>query len=116
MQVDDSFSNQAAIYFDYNLPIITNDEITTIQQLSTKDFAIDTSVAVSPNPSSGMFTINSKNIITSVSIYDIQCRIIETILGNANILNLNITSRSAGIYFLRISTEGGIKMEKIIKK
>ncbi len=116
LAVNDTFNNQAGIYFDYNLPIITNDEVTTIQQLSTKDFAIDTSTVVSPNPSSGIFTINSKNVISSVGVYDIQGRLIETHLGTGNALNLNMSSRSAGIYFLRIITDGGIKMEKIVKK
>ena len=38
LQVDDSFSNTAAIYFDFNHPIITNEAITTVTILDTPNF------------------------------------------------------------------------------
>lgn len=37
--VGNTFSNSASIYFDYNFPIVTNTAVTTIQALSTQDFA-----------------------------------------------------------------------------
>ncbi|HYD90741.1 MAG TPA: T9SS C-terminal target domain-containing protein, partial [Flavobacterium sp.] len=54
LQLDDSFSNTAAIYFDFNHPIITNEAVTTVTILNTADFDFNTDISLYPNPTSGI--------------------------------------------------------------
>ncbi len=108
-----SVLNKANIYFDYNFPIITNDAITTFASLSSKVFKIDESVSVSPNPASSKVNFICNSNIKSIELYDVQGRILETIL-NAN--TLDISGKTNGIYFLKITTENGSRVEKIVKE
>src|SRR5699024_9593132 len=50
LNVGDNFSNQASIFFDYNPPIITNNETTTIQENLNIDKFNSSNVIVYPNP------------------------------------------------------------------
>ena len=109
----DSVLNKANIYFDYNFPIITNDAITTFATLSNLIFKIDESVSVYPNPTNSKININANNNVKSIEMYDTQGRILETVL-NAN--RLDISNKTNGIYFLKITTDKGSKIEKIIKE
>jgi hypothetical protein len=43
-----------------------------------------------------------------------QGRILQTMLGNQKVLD--ISDKANGIYFLKITTEKGSKVEKIIKE
>jgi Leucine-rich repeat (LRR) protein len=110
---NDSVLQKSGIYFDYNFPIITNDAITTFATLSSQVFKIDESVSVSPNPTASKININCNNTIKSIELYDVQGRVLETIL-NAN--NLDISNKTNGIYFLKITTEKGSKIEKVVKE
>ncbi len=109
----DSVLNKANIYFDYNFPIITNDAITTFATLSSQIFNTDESVSVSPNPTTSIINISSKNEIKSIELYDVQGRMLETVL---NINVIDISNKTNGIYFLKITTDKGSKIEKIIKE
>ncbi|MBG6189023.1 leucine-rich repeat domain-containing protein [Flavobacterium sp. CAN_S2] len=46
----DSFTNEANIYFDYNLPILTNKVTSTFKTLGTQDFEFADYFSVYPNP------------------------------------------------------------------
>ncbi|MCB0443896.1 MAG: hypothetical protein KDC50_07580, partial [Flavobacterium sp.] len=74
LQLGDTFSNEAAIYFDYNFPVITNEYITTIEeQLETPDFEFNNEFVLYPNPSKNILNIQKKATteITSVEIYNL---------------------------------------------
>jgi uncharacterized repeat protein (TIGR01451 family) len=61
----DNVNNKANIYFDYNFPIITNDEVTTIEGvLQTTESEIDNSIIVYPNPTKGEVNINAESLLT----------------------------------------------------
>ena len=75
---------------------------------------IDNSITVSPNPTSGIVNINSNFIINKVELYDMQGRLLETHIGETK--TLNIIEKSNGIYFFKITTEKGSKVEKLIKE
>lgn len=109
----ESVLNKANIYFDYNFPIITNDAITTFSTLSSQVFKIDESVSVSPNPANAIINIKANSEIKNIELYDVQGIILETVL---DVISLNISDKTNGIYFLKITTENGAKVEKIIKE
>jgi Leucine-rich repeat (LRR) protein len=108
-------SNTASIYFDYNFPIITNTTSTTVTALGINDVE-NTSVSILPNPTSSIVTINSNGIINSIQLYDVQGRLIETKLENSQQVSFDLSDKNSGIYFLKVFTENGVKVEKIIKE
>ena len=109
-------TNSADIYFDYNAPITTNTASTTFQLLNNEQFAADNSIMVSPNPTSSKININSNNTIQSVQVYDVEGRLLETQLINDLKTTINLSEKTTGIYFLKITSDKGSKVEKISKE
>lgn len=112
----DEVNKDAHIYFDYNYPIDTNTAETIFKSLGIKDIPEDKSVALYPNPTKGNVTINSDSAIKSIELFDVQGRILQTIIEDRNSTQLDISNKSNGLYFIRITTEAGSKVEKIIKE
>ena len=110
----DFVSKSASIFFDYNAPISTNVEQTTFTSLSNAIFEFDNSVSIYPNPTSSKININSNFNIKSIELYDVQGRILITQLGDSK--SLDISDKTNGIYFLKITTEKGNKVEKLVKE
>lgn len=106
----------AKIFFDYNAPIDTNMAETTYSNLNNSIFQLDTNVSVAPNPTHGIVSINSKFDIKSIELFDVQGRILETSIENNTSAKLDISGKQNGIYFLKITTEKGSKVEKIVKE
>jgi hypothetical protein len=104
---------QAKIYFDYNAPINTNIAQTTFAELSNTVFTKDNSITVSPNPTHAIITINGNSAIKSITLFDVQGRILETVL-NSN--SIDLADKTNGIYFLKITSEKGSKVEKVVKE
>lgn len=109
-------SKKANIYFDYNFPVETLPEDTLFQSLSNPDIPVDASIVVYPNPTKGKMEINCNNTIKSVEVYDIQGRILQTNLINQTQTMLDISSQSNGVYFLKIISDNGMKVQKIVKE
>ena len=109
-------TNKADIYFDYNFPIETNLAATTFQALSNSDFQFDNTIVVYPNPTTSVVNIQSNAPIKSVQLYDVQGRLLQTTLENNTDVLLDISEKSNGIYFLKITSEKGIKVERIVKE
>lgn len=116
MQTNDTVLQRAGIYFDYNFPVITNDAETTFAVLSNPIFEIDDSITIYPNPTASILNIDSDFTIESMELYDVQGRILETVLVSEKITKLDISSKSKGIYFLKIKSEKGSKVEKVVKE
>ncbi|MBF6607945.1 MAG: T9SS type A sorting domain-containing protein [Flavobacterium sp.] len=114
----DSFDNQAEIYFDYNFPIITNTETTVIEEnLSIAEMDINT-ISVYPNPVSSVLHIKSRTGISTISIYDLNGRLLNTESAGSNQLEseLNVASLSSGIYFLEVKSFDKTQLVKFVKK
>ncbi|RZJ59975.1 MAG: T9SS type A sorting domain-containing protein, partial [Flavobacterium sp.] len=89
---------------------------TTFQVLSRNGFQIDNSVKLFPNPSGGIVTIKADTLIKSIEFYDVQGRLLQSGTINRNEAVFDITRRNSGLYFLKIITENGSKVEKVIKQ
>lgn len=112
---NDLVINSADIFFDYNFPIITNDEQTVFADLSKNDFVKDASIQVYPNPANDILNVKADNTINSIQLYDAQGRLLLTKMANENTQVLDLSSYSSGIYFINISTSVGKQTQKIIK-
>ena len=114
--VGDEVNKKANIYFDYNFPILTNDAETVFQSLSNPDFQNDASISVYPNPTNGIVTVNGNNSIKSIQLYDVQGRLLQTNLVNENETTIDVSTKSKGVYFLKILSDKGMKVEKIVRE
>lgn len=110
--------NEAYIYFDYNLPIITNSTETEIVQptSSVSQYNLNNLISVYPNPTNGILHISSKEniIIEEVKIYNLQGRELFSFVQNSE--TINIQDLSAGIYLMSITTNQGSISKRVIKK
>jgi hypothetical protein len=116
LNVGDEVSNKADIYFDYNAPIETNEARSTFALLSNPGFIKDDSVVLYPNPTKGNIKINGDHTIKSIELYDVQGRILQTSIENTTTAQLDITNKANGIYFIKITTERGTNIEKVVKE
>ena len=112
LTVNSSVMQKADIFFDYNWPIVTNEATTTFAILSMGDFVKDNSVTVSPNPSNGIVNISAKAEIKSVQLYDVQGRLLQA----ANGTTIDVSNRAAGLYFVKVMTAKGMKVEKLVRE
>lgn len=108
--------NTANIYFDYNGPIVTNEAKTTFSSLSNAIFIKDKSITIFPNPTTSKINITSNFSIKSIAIYDVQGRILQSIIEDSKTSNLDISDKPNGVYFLKITTDKGSKIEKVVKE
>ena len=116
--VGDIIPNSAAIYFDFNAPVITNTFTTTfVETLSTNDFN-RANFNIYPNPAKDDVTIALQNGLIDeyqISIVDIQGKIINVPqLNDSNSIALNVSSLNAGLYFVQLKKGNAVLVEKLI--
>jgi hypothetical protein len=116
LAINDEVTNTANIFFDYNAPIATNEARTAFRILGTPGFVTDNSVHISPNPAKDHVAIRAKSKITSIQLFDIAGRILQATVENKVSTTLDLFNNPSGTYFLKITTENGTKIEKIIKE
>ena len=73
--------------------------------------------SLSPNPATTNITITSGAEKQSIiSIYNMQGEIIQQQTTNTQTTNIDISSLSHGMYFVKVQTEKGVEVKKIIKE
>jgi hypothetical protein len=83
--------------------------------MGNEEFGIN-EIKVFPNPTNSTININGNSSIKTIELYDIQGRVLVTKEVNANQTNLDISGYTNGVYFVKITTDNGVKMEKVIKQ
>ena len=116
LQEQDTVNKNAEIFFDYNFPIETNIANTTFALLSTHEFDILENVSLYPNPVKDIVAISAKEDIKSVSLYDVQGRVLQTKMNAKKEIKINLSTYSSGTYFIRTTTLKGVSVDKIVKK
>jgi hypothetical protein len=115
IELGDVFSGVAAIYFDFNPPIITNTVTTEIvTPLSVNDFN-RLSIQLFPNPAKNKLEISSNQIIDKLTVIDINGRLLKFINISDVAYSLNISNLSKGVYFLEIQYGTSKSTKKFIK-
>jgi Secretion system C-terminal sorting domain len=115
LNIGDSFSNKAGIYFDYNAPIITNNFTTTVQNTlaASETNKENNTVSIYPNPVKDVLNIQSKNEIVKAEIYDAAGRILisASVKGNS----INVSELPKGNYIIKLFTKDKTFTQKFIK-
>jgi hypothetical protein len=117
LQKGDSVMSKADIYFDYNFPIITNEAITSFEELLvTVDQKLKETLSIHPNPVQDKLILDSKNKIKSIELYDTTGKLIKTSVINDFKSTQNLSSLKSGVYILKAQTNKGVIIQKLIKQ
>jgi uncharacterized repeat protein (TIGR01451 family) len=117
LTIGTNISNTANIYFDYNLPVITNTYTTTVfQPLSVDSFEFSDVYALSPVPTMNTLTITTKQdvIMSSVSIYNTIGQLVHTVKDPGE--TIDVSGLKTGVYFIRITSDKGTLSSRFIKE
>ena len=114
----DTFSNTASIYFDYNFPIITNTETTTIAALGKQDFEFGDYITLYPNPTTETLHLKKSAAISvsSIIIYNMLGQQLVVIPNANTIESVDVSSLGIGNYFLKIQSDKGASIAKFVKQ
>jgi len=116
LNIGNSFSNTAKIYFDYNSPIVTNTYTTSVQNVlaTAETHKENTSISIYPNPVRDILNIQSKNEIVKAEIYDTAGRIISSLSVTGN--SIPVSELTKGNYILKAFTKDTVIVQKFIKE
>jgi uncharacterized repeat protein (TIGR01451 family) len=113
LKLGDVLKNKADIYFDYNKPILTNEELTKIENLNTEEITQNSKFKINfTNPATDKITFSEE--VKSVSVFDLNGKLVQSSIVNGT--EMDVSSLQNGTYILKISTENGIQSQKLIKK
>jgi len=118
------FYNDADIYFDFNLPIITNETFHEIQDdaffgaLSVESITPDNgTIKVYPNPATQMINIHSENgTIDVIKLYDISAKMLRSIEGGSVDKQIDTSDLDNGVYIIAVKTIKGYTSVRMIKQ
>ena len=123
----DLIPNLAAIYFDFNEPILTNQVVTEIEDIliSTKDLSeLPFTTKVQPNPTSLstqlIFELENPEKLEMILFNEIgqqvQIVLASQVLGvGEHQVEWSMEALPSGIYFLKIENDSKIKTVRVVK-
>lgn len=114
IEVGEVMSGDASIFFDYNLPIITNEVVTeVVANLATANFEIG-KVSIYPNPAKGMVHIGVPvgTERQEVKVYNMRGRELLSFMQQEPV---SVESLNSGIYILAVKTNSGVSKHQLIK-
>ena len=84
--------------------------------LSSPDPELISGLRIYPTPVKNNLTIEYGGQIISLELFDFQGRIVRSLEVNSTTYNLNMSSFSPGIYIIKLKSEGGNIVKKIVKE
>ena len=108
--------NNAAIFFDYNEPVITNYTLNTIENpvsivLAKQD---KHQVKLYPNPASNVINIESTANF-NLEVFDIYGHLMLTKMNCEKLSSIDISHLQSGVYLIRIDSKNFVETARIIK-
>ncbi len=109
--------NSAAIYFDYNAAVLTNTVLNTLQTVTEVQELHSGSFEVYPNPSNGIVTVNSSNVISKITIINVLGEVVKSITVDSKQVIVDLTDLKSNVYFLQITdAKNQTSIKKIVKE
>ncbi len=106
--------NEASIFFDNNPPIITNEAMNTIQNITSVNEWVEQKVQLFPNPSKGMISITSMDTPEFVRITDPRGQLVKIFEGLDHYQQLDVTTLDSGVYFAEIRIGEQVRTIKFV--
>ncbi|KOS06906.1 hypothetical protein AM493_13350 [Flavobacterium akiainvivens] len=111
--VNDEIHSTAAIYFDFNEPVITNTAITVFGVLSLPDNRLQ-NVRLYPNPVKDQLYISVLDgSLKSIQVFDLNGRLCLSSDGQSAV---NTHALTTGLYMVKVETDSGTSSFKLIKQ
>lgn len=112
LEIGDSLNNRAAIYFDFNAPVITNTvSHYIVEQQSTSIQAVDwIPLQVFPNPVHTMVTFEASEAWkrASLTLIDLRGKVVKQVVaGQGNRIQVSRGTLVPGVYIYKFSTSNG---------
>lgn len=86
----------------------------TLTNVGVNELVQDATIRVFPNPTNADVFVTMSSSAATVTVVDAQGKVLQsTVVDNGGIIELS--SYETGVYFLRITTEKGSAMERIVK-
>ena len=117
LQLGNAVNNSAAIYFDYNVPVITNTATSTFVTSSPSGKYV-LQLRVLPNPTHSTTTVffeggNS----TKIQLINTLGSIVQQHeVSGSNSLTLDVSALPSGVYFIRVRRGTGMGVAKLVKE
>ena len=90
----------------------------TTTLISVEENISNTDVSVYPNPTKGVFWLSSETLTngSSIKVFDISGRLILSRISTSknNIVKLDLSSVTKGLYFVELNSKAGSSVEKIV--
>jgi Leucine-rich repeat (LRR) protein len=114
-------TNRAAIYFDFNAPVMTNISLNKyVRVINTNNIQVQTfdeTISIFPNPSNGLIQIRSDSYkLENIKVYNLLGELINSHQRiGTSALNIDLSKEAKGIYFIRIEDENkNVSTKKIV--
>jgi len=115
LELGDLIENKAAIYFDFNFPIITNTATTEVKVITnTSNVAAGMGLAVFPNPTHSAVRLSSDVPIYEVTVSDYSGRLLYSSYKDVptSEITIDFSGYAAGVYVLKTV---GLHTSQIVK-
>jgi PKD repeat protein len=105
--------NNAAIFFDFNPPVITNTTQLTFWNLpiiyltKVEEMSKEVKISLYPNPAISVLYVESGTELKELSVFDVNGKKISTKKVNATYAELNLENYLPGSYLVRIKDKSG---------
>lgn len=109
-------SNKAEIYFDYNLPVITEFAHTAFQSLTIPENPFTNGISFYPNPVRNEVNIKSISNLKELSLYDLRGRLLLRQPASGLDALMDISQQSEGVYLLKVVSDKGVATVRLIKQ
>lgn len=109
---------ETAVFFNEVNYATTNRAITTFRTgaILGNDSFDKVKLSVYPNPTKSNINIVCDTDIKSVELFDLQGRLLQKFSAIQNQAIINMSKQLSGVYFIKVNTDKGIKVEKVIKE
>ena len=119
--LNDQIENKAYIYFDYNVPVVTNTVGSTVGfETSIKEPGKSLLMYASPNPTKDIIQVTFGDLIiagkVSLSLYNSKGVLVKTQTSDVpDNISMDIQNMPSGIYLLQARTSEGTGVVKVVK-
>ncbi|HRC36093.1 MAG TPA: T9SS type A sorting domain-containing protein [Bacteroidia bacterium] len=116
--LNDNIQNNAAIYFDFNNPVITN-TVTTRVVLPTgiASYQSAENIQLFPNPAQSEINLQHTTAVEKIQVIDVLGKILfEKKTNSQQNLKINISQFQNGVYFVKAYSTQGVVVKKFVKR
>ena len=118
LQHNDTIKNIAAIYFDFNDPVITNTATThVVLPTGIASYQSEEKILLYPNPAQSELNIQLTTGVEKIQVIDVLGKIVfEKKTNSQQYLKINISQFQNGVYFVKAYSTQGVVVKKFVKR